>query len=162
MEKENKTPTTMLDLEYLLRTMPFDRLSPDMQREVLKEVSAEEYGLMRQTILKSMNCFQRSEAKLQPEAAILSDLTHRVAKKKKGAWDKIRHIFTYPIPAYQAAAAIVFLGIGLNWMDTSSHTTAINGSEYNMIVDTAFVPANSVSFDLAGEDSVYKMVSPRD
>ena len=152
----------MLDLEYLLRTTPFDRLNPEMQSEVLKEVSAEEYGLMRQTMLKSMNCFQHSETKLQPEAAILSDLTQRVAKKKKGVWDKVRDIFTYPIPAYQAAAAIVFLGIGLNLMDTTSHTTAINGAEYNMIVDTAFVPANSVSFDLAGEDSVYKMVGPRD
>ncbi|MEM8900489.1 MAG: hypothetical protein AAGC85_20400 [Bacteroidota bacterium] len=162
MEKENKTPTTMLDLEYLLRTMPFDRLTPEIQHEVLKEVSAEEYGLMRQTILKSRSCFQKRENQLRPDPAILSDLSQRVANKKKGPWDKIRHIFTYPIPAYQAAAAIVFLGIGLNMMDTTSHTTAINGAEYNMIVDTAFVPANSVSFDMAGEDSVYKMVSPRD
>ncbi|MEM9932837.1 MAG: hypothetical protein AAF824_04460 [Bacteroidota bacterium] len=159
MDKKNHI---IVDLEHLLKTTPFDQLSAEVKREVLAEVSEEEYGLMRQTLLQSTSCFSRSAQQLTPDPAILSSLRERVVIKRSSLWQKVRYVFTYPIPAYQAAAAIVLLGIGLNWMDPSAQHTAINGAEYNMIVDTAFIPTSPVSYDLAGEDSVYKMVSPRD
>ena len=151
-----KSKTMVMDLEKLLREKPFELLDKEEKKLVLAEMTADDYGLFRQIALETENYFIRKTPPV-PRPEIQTRIREQIRyNQEKTMGGRIMKMISYRVPAYQVAAAVVLLMLGVLF---TSQQPKLTGSYDGVRAITALDSASMDSAKLKGinlyEDSMF-------
>jgi hypothetical protein len=151
-----------MEIHDLLEEKEFEELSVEEQVFVLKQMTLEEYTNARNGIVASQSFFEAESIQIQPKANASNKalLALRAKNKviepaKKTAW--IAALFTYKIPAWQAAAALLLVFFFVRGLGTVQQSQTILVADESLR-DTVFIKEYITQIEQLPADTVVKVV----
>ena len=146
----------IMDLEKLLREKPFELLNQDERNLVLEEMTIQEYAGMRRAALQAEKYFRKNlPPKPRPEiqARVREQMRFNQEKTLGG---RIMRLIQYKIPAYQVAAAVVLLMVGMMFsVPEPSSPFHHDGVKVSNVMDTTFTDTSTHKGINLYEDSIF-------
>ncbi|MEO1451528.1 MAG: hypothetical protein AAFV07_18495 [Bacteroidota bacterium] len=144
-----------LDMEALIRTKDFAELSMAERAQVLIEMSEREYHELREIAQLTSLYFAEEAPRISPRAETRTNLMQafRRQKNKDSLKGKIKRTLSYPLPAWQAAAAVVVLMLAVYLGPRVTPTEGTLQDQQHVLVDTAQTDSALRQLLNPGEDS---------
>ncbi|MEM7659703.1 MAG: hypothetical protein AAF399_26555, partial [Bacteroidota bacterium] len=143
-----------------LLEFPFEDLSLEERSLILTEMSQREYAELRKVAQAAKAYFQEAPLDLKPNSALQTQLRNRLAQKKsRGLGGKVLHTLKYPVPAWQAVAAMAFLAVAVYFGTQNASLSETPIGPHNIIVDSTHVDSSLRHSYPPNEDSMVHLTS---
>lgn len=150
-----------MEIYNLLEQKAFDELNAAEQAFVLEQMSSEAYDYERSIILASQDFWELESAQIQPAPphpnralAALKAKKYKETQTPKGI---IAALLAYKIPAWQAAAALIFVFFFVRGLGTAQQNQTIIVAEEHLR-DTVFVKEYITKVKELPADTLIKVI----
>lgn len=149
------TDLQSVDMEALIRTRDFSELNMAQRAQVLVEMSEREYNELREITQLTALYFAEQAPRISPRPDTRTQLMQAFREKKKqDGWQaQLRRAMSYPLPAWQAAAAVLVLTLAVYLGPRVSPKENFHVQPAQVLVDSAQTDSALRDMLRPGEDS---------
>lgn len=151
-----------MEIHDLLAEKAFEELNAEEQAFVLKQMSSEEYATARNAIVVSQSFFEFESTQIQPKPNASNKALLALRAKNKGTEVQNKRswmvaLFAYKIPAWQAAAALLFAFFFVRGLGTVPQSQTILIADESL-KDTVFVKEYITQVRELPADTIVKVI----
>lgn len=148
------------DLEQLLTDKSFEELNLEERSAILTEMSQREYNQLRAVAQASQAYFLQPRPELSPRPDLQGKLSQQlVTSHAQRREQRFLRLLRYPIPAWQAAAAMALLVCSIYLSTNGNGFSAQPQGPHNIIVDSTHMDSSLRPPFLPNEDSMVHLTS---
>lgn len=149
------TDLQTIDMEALIRTKDFFELNMAERAQVLVEMSERDYTELREITQLTALYFTEQAPRISPRAETKQALTQafRRQKAQHSLRNRLKRTLSYPLPAWQAAAAACVLALAIYLGPKVSPEQGFHHEPQQVLVDTAQTDSSLRHLLNPGEDS---------